>query len=131
MEESQYFGQVARIFEEQSLLETVEKVVCYGIGSFARSKPSQYQLALLLALHPKLKVRLTLLYPPKCNDPDVSPVQAVKEWLVYDPVFLPGEIQVLKEVGFTLITVNEVHTLLTCLLLFFCAQDAHSHTVPK
>ena len=61
LEKSEYFEEeVVRIFREQGLLEAVETVVCYGLGNFSASKPSQFQLALLLALHSVLKVSVSI-----------------------------------------------------------------------
>ncbi|KAM6964944.1 SRR1-like protein, partial [Aplochiton taeniatus] len=62
--------------------------VCYGLGSFSSCVSARYQLALLLLLLDALQI----------------PVQ---ECRVYDPVFSSGEREVLRELGFTVLTENE------------------------
>ncbi|CAB1319865.1 unnamed protein product [Coregonus sp. 'balchen'] len=58
--------------------------VCYGLGSFSSCVTARYQLAMLLLI-------LELLQ--RCS--------------VYDPVFSSGEMEVLRQLGLTVLTENE------------------------
>jgi len=51
---------VMKLLRQDSLAESVESVVCYGIGNFSRARTSQYQLALLLAIRAELTVCIFL-----------------------------------------------------------------------
>jgi len=59
---SVFFEHVQGLLRQDSLAESVESVVCYGIGSFSRARTSQYQLALLLAIRAQLVVRPFALF---------------------------------------------------------------------
>ncbi|KAG9354557.1 hypothetical protein JZ751_001270, partial [Albula glossodonta] len=62
--------------------------VCYGLGSFSTCVNARYQLAMLLLLLDTLKI-----LPEQCS--------------VYDPVFTPGECEVLQGFGLIVLTENE------------------------
>ncbi|XP_036382170.1 SRR1-like protein [Megalops cyprinoides] len=62
--------------------------VCYGLGSFSSCISSRYQLAMLLLLLDTLRIP-----PSHCS--------------VFDPVFTPVECEVLKTLGFTVLSENE------------------------
>ncbi|XP_069677883.1 SRR1-like protein isoform X2 [Periplaneta americana] len=63
----------------------IKEIICYGLGSFADSVTSRYQFALLLALKEHFSTSV----------------------LIYDPIFNDTEIDVLKELGCQVITINE------------------------
>ncbi|XP_055017671.1 SRR1-like protein isoform X4 [Boleophthalmus pectinirostris] len=63
--------------------------VCYGLGSFSSCVSARYQLAMLLLLLGALKIELS-------------------DCLVFDPVFSSGEKDVLKRIGLTVLTENEL-----------------------
>ncbi|XP_010894626.2 SRR1-like protein isoform X1 [Esox lucius] len=62
--------------------------VCYGLGSFSSCVTARYQLAMLLLLLESLKIPTE-----RCS--------------VYDPVFSPGERDVLRQLGLTVLNENE------------------------
>uniref|UniRef100_A0A3P9IQG2 SRR1 domain containing n=1 Tax=Oryzias latipes TaxID=8090 RepID=A0A3P9IQG2_ORYLA len=75
---------------EEHLKNTGDQLecVCYGLGSFSSCTAARYQLAMLLLLLEVLQVSL-------------------RDCLVYDPIFSPGEQDVLRELGMTVLTENE------------------------
>jgi hypothetical protein len=66
----------------------IQEMVCYGIGHFGVSRASALQAALAVLLHKCLHIRGPLL--------------------MYDPVLTDSEKWAANELGFTLLTVNEV-----------------------
>ncbi|XP_078585431.1 SRR1-like protein [Branchiostoma floridae x Branchiostoma japonicum] len=68
-------------------LQGFDDIVCYGLGRFSGCVTARYQLGFLLLLRDVLKV------PGSC--------------FVYDPLFSPGEEQLLEKLGFQHIQKNE------------------------
>lgn len=66
-------------------VKSIPEIVCYGLGNFSHSRPSKYQLAVLLNLK-------------SCYHSQVY---------IYDPVFYSKEIQVLKTLDLKIIKTNE------------------------
>lgn len=63
----------------------ISEIICYGLGRFSQYKPPKYQLALLLCLKAQYDARV----------------------YIYDPVFCPEEVQVLRTLGLEIIETNE------------------------
>lgn len=94
--------------------------MCYGLGNFASCVSARYQLAMLLLLLETLQVYNFHLYDMICPIKHCI-FNAIKFVMlsqipvgscsVYDPVFSASECDALKELGFTVLTENEVrHT---------------------
>lgn len=65
--------------------KSVREIICYGLGNFTDCNTSRYQLAFLLFLREFLKASV----------------------LIHDPVFYECEVNILKELEFSLIEENE------------------------
>lgn len=65
--------------------DPIQEIVCYGLGNFSQSRASKQQLAALLTIKSRYKCPVYL----------------------YDPVFYPQEIEVLKLLGLSIIPINE------------------------
>ncbi|XP_017558289.2 SRR1-like protein [Pygocentrus nattereri] len=70
--------------EDEYLLDCV----CYGLGNFSSCVSARYQLAMLLLLFDALQI-------------------PVGQCSMYDPVFTVSEREILRELGFTVLTENE------------------------
>lgn len=89
---------------EQNGDVSLQHCVCYGLGHFASCVSARYQLAMLLLLLETLQI-------------------PVGSCCVYDPVFSEIECDALKELGFTVLTENEVHhTFIDIKRHLFCCQ---------
>ncbi|XP_056889958.1 SRR1-like protein [Takifugu flavidus] len=90
--------------------------VCYGLGSFSSSVSSRYQLAMLLLLLDTIQI-------------------AVRDCSIYDPVFTSGEINVLRELGLTVLTENEegkrLATRPTVFYLMHCGKALYNNLLWK
>ncbi|CAG08557.1 unnamed protein product, partial [Tetraodon nigroviridis] len=90
--------------------------ICYGLGSFSSSVSARYQLAMLLLLLDAKQV-------------------GVKDCSVYDPVFTSGEIDVLRELGLTVLTDNEegkrLSTRPTVFYLMHCGKALYNNLLWK
>ncbi|XP_056275759.1 SRR1-like protein isoform X2 [Pseudoliparis swirei] len=90
--------------------------VCYGLGSFSSCVSARFQLAMLLLLLDAGQI------PPK----DCS---------VYDPAFSSGEMDVLRELGLTVLTENEEGKCLvtkpTLFYLMHCGKALYNNLLWK
>lgn len=64
---------------------SISEIVCYGLGHFSQYRSPRCQLALLLCLKMRYDVRV----------------------YIYDPIFYPVELQVLRALGLEIIETNE------------------------
>jgi hypothetical protein len=70
---------------DQLDLSEVKEIICYGLGHFVDCIEARYQLGLLLSLKDHFSASVS----------------------IFDPVFYNSEIEILRELGFEVITVNE------------------------
>ncbi|XP_066499904.1 SRR1-like protein [Hoplias malabaricus] len=73
---------------DKTVKEAELDCVCYGLGNFSSCVSARYQLAMLLLLLDALQIPLE-----SCS--------------VYDPVFTVSEAEILRELGFIVLTENE------------------------
>ncbi|XP_030273688.1 SRR1-like protein [Sparus aurata] len=90
--------------------------VCYGLGSFSSCVSARHQLAMLLLLLDEGQIPL-------------------KDCSVYDPAFSPGERDVLRELGVTVLTENEegkrLATKPTLFYLMHCGKALYNNLLWK
>ncbi|XP_044584729.1 SRR1-like protein [Cotesia glomerata] len=65
--------------------DAIPEIVCYGLGNFSQCRSSKHQLAALLTIKSRYKSQV----------------------FIYDPVFYPQELEVLKILGLSIIPNNE------------------------
>ncbi|KAK0082583.1 hypothetical protein PV326_007105 [Microctonus aethiopoides] len=66
-------------------VDVIPEIVCYGLGNFSENRSAKYQLAALLTMKSRYRSRVH----------------------IYDPIFFPKEIEVLKTLGLIIIETNE------------------------
>ncbi|XP_025158951.1 SRR1-like protein isoform X2 [Harpegnathos saltator] len=78
---------LSRLTESLTILNSngISEIVCYGLGRFSQHRSSRYQLALLLYLKERYDARV----------------------YIYDPIFNPQEVLVLRALGLEIIETNE------------------------
>uniref|UniRef100_A0A8B9RDB8 SRR1 domain containing n=2 Tax=Astyanax mexicanus TaxID=7994 RepID=A0A8B9RDB8_ASTMX len=86
--------------KENTVGEWQLECVCYGLGNFSSCVSARYQLAMLLLLFEALQI-------------------PVGQCSMYDPVFTVTECEILKELGFTVLTENEEGKRAVCHPTFF------------
>jgi len=119
---------------------SLQHCVCYGLGNFASCVSARYQLAMLLLLLETLQVFNFHLYDMicpikhcifnaiKCFMLSQIPVSSCS---VYDPVFSASECDALKELGFTVLTENEVCVTHSFSIILFCSQFIASFSLQE
>ncbi|XP_061906821.1 SRR1-like protein [Entelurus aequoreus] len=107
----------AEIFHE-SLDDKISPLqcVCYGLGTFSSCVSARYQLAMMLLLLDAGKILL-------------------KDCFVFDPAFSPGEKDVLRALGLTVLTENEegkrLATRPTLFYLMHCGKALYNNLLWK
>ncbi|XP_072538061.1 SRR1-like protein [Salminus brasiliensis] len=94
------FGCDGRVEKTVREGECLLDCVCYGLGNFSSCVSARYQLAMLLLLFEALQIPTG-----QCS--------------MYDPVFTVTECEILRELGFTVLTENEEGKRAVCRPTFF------------